>query len=182
MYSYYINFIIIMEDTDMSQNKRIIIALIIIVVLSGAILTVDSFRRGGMLYRNFISKKFDAGYIPIYRGPHELGRFSIAETSKLTKIAFTDKTEKKLQEGWPLSDVIRMYVDKNSLTPGTRVMVASSARNKAVSLAWNDIAKKKNMIILAISKQGTLKLVSMMKGFDTRDQWIQNVDRIEVSH
>jgi len=61
------------------------------------------------------------------------------------------------------------------------VTVASKSRNKKADLAWRDVAERKNMIILGMSKQGRLKLVSIMKGLDYREQWVQEVDRIEVT-
>ena len=36
------------------------------------------------------------------------------------------------------------------------------------------------MVMFDLSGRGTLKLVSMLDGFDTRDDWIQDVDRIEI--
>jgi hypothetical protein len=36
------------------------------------------------------------------------------------------------------------------------------------------------MIMFDLSGRGTLKLVSKMPGFDIRDVWIQDVDKIEI--
>jgi hypothetical protein len=36
------------------------------------------------------------------------------------------------------------------------------------------------MVMFDLSGRGTLKLVSTLPGFDNRDSWIQDVDKIEV--
>jgi hypothetical protein len=35
-------------------------------------------------------------------------------------------------------------------------------------------------VLFDLSGRGTLKLVSKLEGLDTRDTWVQDVDRIEV--
>ena len=36
------------------------------------------------------------------------------------------------------------------------------------------------MVLFDLSNRGTLKLVSLLEQLDTRDEWVQDVDRIEV--
>jgi len=67
------------------------------------------------------------------------------------------------------------------MSPDTAVTVASSSRGKKAELKWKDIADAQNKIILAVSKQGTLKLASAMKNLDTRESWVQDIDRIEIA-
>ena len=69
---------------------------------------------------------------------------------------------------------------RKSLAPGTLVRVSSSSRGKKVELSWKDVSDEANLVILAPTKQGTLKLASVMKGLDTRTKWVQDVDRIEI--
>ena len=38
-----------------------------------------------------------------------------------------------------------------------------------------------SMVMFDLSNKGTLKLVSTMEGFDTRNSWIQDVDKVEIS-
>jgi len=165
----------------MDQKKRIAAAVVIIAALAGAILAVESFRRGGTLYRAFIPGGFSSACVPVFMDAAEIGRFCEADSAKLNKFGFTDKAERKLQQGWFLRDVILLYADEKNLSPETRVTVASESRNKKADLSWRDVAERKNMIILGMSKQGRLKLVSIMKGLDYREQWVQEVDRIEVA-
>jgi hypothetical protein len=166
----------------MSTTRRIVIAIIILVAVVGAILIIQSSRRGGYLYRtcNTGQKEFSEGCVSVSSGGTVLAKFCQKDSAGLAKMSFRDKTEKKIQEGWLLRDVILLYVKKEKMTPDTAVRVASSARNKKAELRWKDISDEQNKIILALSKQGNLKLVSMMKDLDTREKWVQDVDRIEV--
>jgi hypothetical protein len=170
-----------MEAAAMKQKTRIIIAIIIIAAFAFGILAVESLRRGGSLYRSFMPDRFDGACVPVYRTSKELGRFCDADSSKLKKFGFTDKSERKLQEGWFLCDIILLYAAEKDLAPGTKIIVTSASRNKNAELTWRDVSDRKNMIILAMSKQGRLKLVSIMEGLDYREQWVQDVTRIEVS-
>ena len=56
----------------------------------------------------------------------------------------------------------------------------ATGRGKKAVLSWRDISDEANLVILAPTKQGTLKLAAAMKGLDSRAQWVQDVDRIEI--
>ncbi len=166
----------------MSTSRRIIIAILIIAAVVGAILIIQSSRRGGYLYRtcNTGEKEFTEGCVPVSSAGKLLANFCQKDSAGLAKTNFHDKAENKLQEGWLLRDVVLLYVKKEELSPDTVVRVTSTARSKKAELPWKDISNKQNKIILALSKQGSLKLVSTMKDFDTREKWVQDVDKIEV--
>lgn len=166
----------------MSSRQRIIIAIAILVVLAGSILAIDSLRRGGYLFRHMRTgaKEYSGGCIPVFSSGTLVGSFCRENSDRLKRTGFIDKKENKLQEGWLLRDVVLLYVDKKNITPGTVVRIESSSRNKKAELPWKEISDESNKILLAVSKQGNLKLVSIMKGLDTRDSWVQEVDKIEV--
>lgn len=166
----------------MNTSRRIIIAIIILIVAAGSILAIQSLRRGGYLYRVLHegSEEFTAGCVPVYTGADRPAQFCEKDAALLIKQSFVDKDESKKQEGWLLRDVVLLSVKKESLKPETRVLVASSSRNKKAELAWKDVSDVSNMVILAPTKQGSLKLASAMKGLDTREHWVQDVDRIEI--
>jgi hypothetical protein len=166
----------------MSTTKRIIIGIIIIAALAAIILAVDSSRRGGNLYRILRdgSEKFSGECIPVYSGKDLLSKFCRENAARLAKKSFTDRSENKPQEGWLLRDVLLLSVKKGNLAPQTMVRVSSTSRGKVALLAWKDVSDEANLIILAPTKQGTLKLASVMKGLDTRTKWIQDVDKIEI--
>jgi len=39
---------------------------------------------------------------------------------------------------------------------------------------------RENMVMFDLSNRGTLKLVSLLEKLDMRDEWVQDIDRIEV--
>jgi hypothetical protein len=165
----------------MSTTKRIIIAIIILVVLTAAILLVESIRRGGSLYR-FLregTEKFSGECIPVYSGTVPVAKFCADNAARLAKKSFIEKAENKREEGWLLRDAL-LAVHKDALKPGTVVRVSSSSRGKKAELTWSAISDESNMVILAPTKKGTLKLASAMKGLDTRARWVQDVDKIEI--
>ncbi len=166
----------------MGTSRRIFISMGIIILAVLTILVIDSFRRGGGLYRTLHEgkEKFTAACVPVYSGAAQPANFCEADAAKLAMKSFVDKDESKKQEGWLLRDVVLLSVKKESLNPGTRVLVSSSSRGKKAELSWNDVSSEANMVILAPTKQGTLKLASVMKGLETRQQWVQDVDRIEI--
>lgn len=166
----------------MGTSRRILISVGIIILAVVTILVIDSFRRGGGLYRALHEgkEKFTAACVPVYTGADRPAQFCEKDAALLIKQSFVDKDENKPQEGWLLRDVVLLSVKKESLKPETRVLVASSSRNKKAELAWKDVSDVSNMVILAPTKQGSLKLASAMKGLDTREHWVQDVDRIEI--
>jgi hypothetical protein len=166
----------------LSTNKRIVIGVIILALLTVGVLAIESSRRGGSLYRLIRegSERFSGECIPIYAGKDLRSKFCHENAARLIQKRFIDKTDKKRQEGWLLRDVLLLSVKKEDMKPETRVRVSSSSRGKKAELAWQDINNEANLIILAPTKQGTLKLASVMKGLDLRTQWVQEVDRIEI--
>ena len=166
----------------MNQTKRIILVALAIVALIVSILTVNIFRRGGLLYKHLRKdhKSFSSGCIPIVVAGGPDKEFCQADSARLKKIRFLDTQERLPQEGWLLRDVIALHAAPETLAPGTRIIVSSASRKKKADIAWSDVSNEDNRIILSVSKQGTLKLASVMKGLDTRKRWVQDVDRIEV--
>ncbi|MFN2152146.1 MAG: hypothetical protein ACK2T5_11155, partial [Anaerolineales bacterium] len=89
--------------------------------------------------------------------------------------------EGKTQEGWLLKDVLLLYVKPNKLKADTQVTVSSSSREKSQILTWAEVENVDNMVLFDLSGRGTLKLVSKIPGFDIRDAWVQDVDKIELT-
>jgi hypothetical protein len=166
----------------MSTTKRVFVGIIILVLLTAGILVVESSRRGGSVYRLLKegTERFSGACIPVYSGKDLVSKFCSDNASRLSKRSFNDKAEKKLQEGWLLRDVVLLSFKKEDMKPGTRVRVSSSNRHKDAVIDWKDVGNEANLVILAPTKNGTLKLAATMPGLDTRDRWVQEVDRIEV--
>ena len=79
-----------------------------------------------------------------------------------------------------LNDVLLLYIKESKLKGGTQITVSSSSREKSKTLVWADVNNVENMVMFDLSGRGTLKLVSKIPGFDLRDDWVQDVDRIDV--
>ena len=159
----------------MTQRTRILIACAVLVVLAGAIFGVDLLRRRSQ------AATLAPGSVPIYVDGRLVGGFSPADLGQLEKVSFVDAEEGKTQEGWMLRDVLPLYVRRSVLKPDARILVISSSRDKRHELTWTKVDDPANMVMFALSNRSTLKLVSRLEALDTRDEWVQDVDRIEVS-
>jgi hypothetical protein len=165
----------------MSQSTRIVIALLVLVVLVGAVLGIDALRRrGSSTPATGDQATLAPGNIPIHVDGRLVGSFSPGDLEGLEQVSFIDAEEGKAQEGWLLRDVLRLHVDADALTPETLVTVSSSSREKSARLTWAEVSDPANKVMFDLSGRGTLKLVSVLERLDVRDEWVQDVDRIQV--
>lgn len=163
----------------MDQKKRILMAGIILVVILGIVLGVD------YLQRQQVAKEAPAnmppGSIPIYVNGDFVGSFVPDDLSQLPAASFVDAEEGKTQDGWLLRDVLLLYLGEDNLQDQSQVTVSSSSREKSKTLTWAEVENKENNVLFDLAGRGTLKLVSTIPGFDIRDSWIQDVDKIEIT-
>ena len=157
----------------MSQKNRILIALAALVLLATIILGID------FLQRRAIANEMVPGSIPIYLKGRLVGSFLPTDLETLTQVSFVDDEGGKTQEGWMLREVLLLHITADTLH-NKSVTVSSSSREKSHTLTWAEIDDANNMVMFDLSGRGTLKLVSKIPGFDTRDAWVQDVDRIDV--
>lgn len=157
----------------MSQRTRVLIAIAAIVILVAIVLG------GEMLRRRAVEGDLEPGSVPIYVRGRLVGGFLPTDLEKLAQVSFVDAEEGKTQEGWLLRDVLLLHLAEDAIHD-LDITVSSSSRNKSVTLPWSDVADAENMVMFDLANRGTLKLVSKLPGFDTRDTWIQDVDRIDV--
>ena len=162
----------------MVQKKRILIAFSILVILITVVLGVDFFRRQRAEAR--LQESIPPGSIPIFQDVVLLGSFMPDDLDQLDLVSFVDDEEGKTQEGWMLRDVLLLYLTIDPIEVKGEVTISSSSREKSVTLDWDTINDPANMVMFDLSGRGTMKLVSKAAGFDTRDDWIQDVDRIEL--
>ena len=59
--------------------------------------------------------------------------------------------------------------------------MSSSSRAKSAQVTWAEVDVLENYVMFDLSNRGTLKLVSVLPALDTRDEWVQDVDSIEVT-
>lgn len=162
----------------MVQKKRLLIAFIALVVLAAFILGIDYLQRQRAEAR--LQESIPAGSIPIIQEGELVASFVPDDLDQLEVVSFVDDEEGKTQEGWMLRDVILLYLVIDPSKVSGHVIISSSSRDKSVTLPWATINDPANMVIFDLSWRGTMKLVSNVPGFDTRDDWVQDVDRIEL--
>lgn len=163
----------------MNQKKRITIAVIILLVIVGGVLGVDYLQRQNAA--STLPADMPPGSIPIFVDGWFAASFVPADLDQLKSASFVDAEEGKTQDGWLLRDVLLLYLGEDNFQTGTQITVSSSSRGKAQTLTWAEVDDSKNMVMFDLSGRGTLKLVSKIPGFDIRDAWIQDVDKIEIT-
>jgi len=165
----------------MTQRTRILIAVGILVVLIAAVLGIEVLRRQrASVPAAGEEVTLAPGSIPIHVDGELVSGFSPEDLEQLEQVSFVDDEEGKTQEGWLLSDVLRLHVEERALGEDTLIVVSSSSREKSAQLSWAEVEEPANMVMFDLSGRGTLKLVSKLEGFDTRDDWVQDVDKIEI--
>lgn len=158
----------------MSQRTRILIAVGVLMLLVAAVLGIEALRASS------VEPTLAPGALPIYRdGKLEAG-FVPDDLAALEEASFVDAEEGKTQQGWLLRDILLLYVKESKLKPDTRIVVTSSSREKSVELTWAEVADPDNWVMFDLSGRGTLKLVSTLERLDVRDEWVQDVDKIEI--
>jgi hypothetical protein len=158
-----------------SQIKRILIAAVLLIVIGGAVLGAETLRR-----QRVTAGDVEAGSIPIYVEGDLEAAFTPEDLESLEEVSFVDAEEGKTQEGWMLRDVLVLHVSEDHLTPETRITVISSSRDKSAVLTWREVEDAESMVMFDLSGRGTLKLVSKLDRLDVREEWVQDVDRIEI--
>ncbi|MDY7040381.1 MAG: hypothetical protein SVX38_05925 [Chloroflexota bacterium] len=165
----------------MTQKTRILVAVAVLVVLVAVVLGVDALRRVSSPVPVVEGEStLPPGSVPVYLDGRLVGGFSPTDLEQLEKMSFTDAEEGKTQEGWPLRDVLLLHVDRDKLQANSLITVSSSSRNKSAQLTWVEVNEPTNMVLFDLSGRGTLKLVSVLERLDTRDEWVQDVDSIEI--
>jgi hypothetical protein len=162
----------------MNLNKRIGVAIILLLVIVGLVLGVDYLQRQSAAAR--APAQIPPGSIPIFVNDNFVVSFVPADLDQLKSVSFVDTEEGKTQDGWLLRDMLLLYLGEDNFQDQTKITVSSSSRGKAKTLIWAEAENQANMVMFDLSGRGTLKLVSTLPGFDNRDSWIQDVDKIEV--
>jgi hypothetical protein len=162
----------------MNQKTRILIAVGIIILLTVAVISIERIR--GQQIAAQIDASLQPGDIPVYWNGNLRTAFAPADIETITRASFVDAEEGKTQNGWLLKDVLLTYFNENQFRDDTFVKVVSTSREKSVDITWEEIANTDNNVMFDLSGKGTLKLVSLLERLDVRDEWIQDVDMIEI--
>lgn len=169
------------KPAGLSQTARILLALAAIVVIAGAVLAVDALRGRSVPDTALpVELTLTPGGVPIYLDGQLVASFTPADLDRLQKVSFVEPEQGKTQEGWLLHDILRLHLKPEQLSPDTQITVSSSSRKKSAELTWAEVAEPANMVMFDLSNRNTLKLVSVMPKLDTRDEWVQDTDRIDL--
>jgi hypothetical protein len=158
----------------MTQRGRIILAIGIVVFIAVAIAGVEIARRATS------GPGIPPGSIPIYVNGKFIAAFTPDDLAGLEQASFVDAEEGKTQEGWMLRDVLLLHIAEADLPPETLITVSSSSRDKSAQLTWTEVNDVENMVMFDLSGRATLKLVSKLERLDIRDEWVQDVDKIDI--
>ena len=161
------------------DKKRILYVLLGLVALVGVVLGVDFWQR--QQAAALAPADMPPGSIPIFMDGKFVASFVPDDLNQIEGASFVDAEEGKTQEGWMLNDVLLLSIKESKLKDDTQITVSSSSREKSKTLSWADVNNVENMVMFDLSGRGTLKLVSKIPGFDTRDDWVQDVDKIEIT-
>jgi hypothetical protein len=171
-----------MLEVTMSQKTRIFIGLVVLAGLVLLIAGVEALRRSSVVPdKSAPSVTLIPGSIPIYLNGQLIAAFSPQDLDKLKKMSFVEPLEGKTQEGRLLRDVLLLYLQPAQLRADTQVIVSSSSRQKSAQLTWAEIDAVDNQVMFDLANRGTLKLASKLERLDTREEWVQDVDKIEVT-
>lgn len=159
----------------MTQRTRLLVAVAVLFLLVAAVLGID------ILRRSLSEPALAPGSIPIHVDGRLVGGFTPEDMGQLEQVSFVDAEEGKTQEGWLLRDILLLHVKERALKPDTGIVVSSSSRNRSAQVTWAEASNPDNWVMFDLSGRGTLKLVSVLERLDTRDEWVQDVDNIEVN-
>ena len=165
----------------MKQKTRINIGLLVLVVLVGSVLGIEAWRRARAERQTVGEVVLTPGSVPIYLDGQLIAGFQPTDLEQLSKVSFVDAEQGKTQEGWLLRDVLLLHLQRKRLKADWLITVSSSSRNKSARVTWAQADEPANWVMFDLSGRGTLKLVSVLEGLKTRDQWVQDVDRIEIT-
>ena len=169
----------------MTQNKRLLIAGFILVLLVGGVMGVETLRRQ-QAANDDVNQMPEGmptaapGSIPITVNGNLTASFTPEAIGNLPETSFEDAEEGKTQEGWLLADILTYYLD-DPLPEAATILVRSNHREKEATLTWAEVADTANYVMFDLSGRGTLKLVSLLPRLDTRDEWVQDADEIIIT-
>jgi hypothetical protein len=163
------------------KKSRIWLALLLIVGVVVVVLATTSVQWLMASRPSGTSTPLPPGSIPISLNGEFMGAFTPTFLDSLPTAQFTDVYEEKPQDGWLLKDVILRVVPALQLDPQAAIVVTSSSRDKSAQLTWAEVMNPANYVMFDLSNRGTLKLVSVLPALDGRNEWVQDVDRIEIT-
>jgi hypothetical protein len=163
-----------------NQRTRILVGLLILIFIIVLFLGIDYVQYRQMLSAQANAVEVPDGSIPITLNGELVASFTPDDLDHLGMMSFVEAEEGKTEEGWLLRDVVLLHVSEDTLPPETVIIVSSLSRDKSAQLTWEEVREVENMVLFDLSGRGTLKLVSRLEKLDTRAEWVQDVEKIEI--
>jgi len=163
-----------------SQRTRILIGVLILFLILGVFIGIDYVQYWKVTAAQETPLDVPDGSIPIYVKDDLVATFTLDDLDHLRLESFVEAEEGKTEEGWMLRDVLLLHVNEELLSPDTVIIVSSTSRGKSAQLTWAEVREIEHMVLFDLSGRGTLKLVSRLDKLDTRAEWVQDVDKIEI--
>ena len=168
----------------MSQNRRMIIVVAVILLLAGAVALYGIL--GQQRMENAPKDVPQEGMIHVYVDGEFVANVLPSDLSELPAASFKDTEEGKTQEGWWLRDVALLYVDEDKLSDGSEITVSgvrsTTGDLKSVTITWVEAQDLANNVMFDLAGDGqAMKLASTLERLDVRDEWVQGVSRIEIT-
>ena len=165
----------------MSQRNRTLLVVAVVALVAGALGLSGLLQRGAST-----SSEPEAGKIHVYVDGRFVANVDPAQVSALATSSFVDSEKGKTQEGPRLQDVLLLYLDEGNLEEGSIIKVngiqPSNEKAKEATVTWGQASESVNNVLLDVSvSSGSLKLVSTLPGLDTRADWVQGIQRIDVT-
>ena len=167
----------------MSQNRRLLIIAVVVLLLGAAAALYGVLNQNRL--KNAPADNPQPGMIHLYLDDKFVANLSPADLSELPGASFKDAEEGKRPEGWWLRDVVRLYVDEDSLSGSSEITVIGvrqkSGETKSAVITWKETLDPDSNVIFDLAGDGqSIKLASTLERLDTRDEWIQGVNRIDI--
>jgi len=165
----------------MSLQSKSLRGIIVLAALLALVIVGNSLRETENTPENLDTPPLPEGAIPIYQDDVLVGAIDVNLLEALPETSFVDDEEGQTQHGWLLDDILPSILDTNDFTPETTFLISSSTRDKSAEVTWAQINETENFVMFDLSGRGTLKLVSKsIDDLDERDEWVQDVDRINI--
>ncbi|MBC7234756.1 MAG: hypothetical protein H5T69_02860 [Chloroflexi bacterium] len=100
-------------------------------------------------------------------------------------VSFQDAERGERFKGLWVDALLLRYVAEDKLAPETTIIFVGrapgSGNTREVKLTWAEISDHENRVLLGTSRaEGAPTLVGALERLDTREEWVQDVSRIDI--
>jgi len=166
----------------MSTNTRYLIVAGVLAIIALALGLQGWLRRAPSVS----SPEPEAGRIHLFVDGSFVANVVPDQVMALPTASFVDAEKGKTQEGPRVKDVALLYVEPEGIPPEATITVSgvspSDKAAKSATLTWDQVTDPANHLLFDFAASGdSVKLVSTLPQLDTRDEWVQGVQRIEIT-